>query len=139
MTLTVSDHITDAGLEHLRGLTKLRFLNISGNAITDQAFKVLGTMPNITTLYVGDNNKITGEELAQLRSLATLDLTRTAVSDQTLPQLYGLKSLFFLKLKGTKVTAVGIAALQKALPNCTIEWDRAAKTTMPQPAASGTK
>jgi hypothetical protein len=32
-----------------------------------------------------------------------------------------------LDLKGTKVTAAGIAKLQKALPKCKIEWNGEAK------------
>ena len=44
-----------------------------------------------------------------------------------------------LAATGTKVTPAAVAALQKALPNCKIEWDDPAKPKTPQPAASGTK
>lgn len=38
-------------------------------------------------------------------------------------RLTALKKLQHLDLRGTKVTAAGIAELQKALPKCQIEWD----------------
>jgi serine/threonine protein kinase len=44
-----------------------------------------------------------------------------AVSD--LSPLAGCKELTTLKATRTKVTAAGVAALQKALPGCKIEWD----------------
>ncbi len=48
-------------------------------------------------------------------------------------------ALVTLKVNFTKVTAAGVAALQKALPNCKIDWDDPAKPKTPEPAASGTK
>jgi hypothetical protein len=44
-----------------------------------------------------------------------------------------------LDVRSTKVTAAGVAALQKALPNCKIEWDNPAKPKSPEPAAAGMK
>jgi hypothetical protein len=50
------------------------------------------------------------------------------------------KSLIELRLSGLpKVTPAGVAALQKALPNCKIDWDDPSKPKTPEPAASGTK
>ena len=59
------------------------------------------------------------------------------------------KDLMILRANGTKVTPAQVAALQKSLPNCKIEWDDPAKPAAPKPpvvkpplekpAASGTK
>jgi hypothetical protein len=38
------------------------------------------------------------------------------------------------RVRGTKVTPAGVAALQKALPNCKIEWDDPAEAKTPAPA-----
>ena len=46
------------------------------------------------------------------------------------------KQLKTLTAKKTQVTAAGVAALQKALPDCKIEWDGAAKPKTTEPAAS---
>jgi hypothetical protein len=47
-----------------------------------------------------------------------LNLYGTRVSDAGLKHLAGLSSLKELDLTGTQVTADGVAALHKALPNC---------------------
>jgi hypothetical protein len=44
-----------------------------------------------------------------------------------------------LQLHGSKVTAAAVAALQKALPNCKIEWPAEGQFYTPRPAAVGTK
>jgi hypothetical protein len=42
------------------------------------------------------------------------------VTDAGLKQLAGLKSLQWLNLRGTQVTAAGVKKLQEALPGCQI-------------------
>jgi hypothetical protein len=58
-----------------------------------------------------------------LTNLDKLDLGHTDVSDAGLEHLHDLTNLKELDLTGTKVTAEGVAALQKALPKCKIERD----------------
>ncbi len=69
--------------------------------------------------------------------LMFLNCRDTTVSD--LSPLQDCKSLSSLSVKNTKVTAAGVAAVQKALPNCKIEWDDPAKPTTPEPATPSTK
>ena len=57
--------------------------------------------------------------------LILLNCDVTPVSDPS--PLENCKSLRSLNLKSTKVTAASVAALQKALPKCKIEWDGAGK------------
>ena len=48
----------------------------------------------------------------------------------------GAKTLTQLHISNANITAAGIASLQKALPNCQIEWDGAAPVgTLAPPAA----
>jgi hypothetical protein len=53
--------------------------------------------------------------------------------------LQDCRFLATLNLQETKVTAAQIAALQKALPNCKIEWDDPEKTTTSESATPSTK
>ncbi len=74
----------------------------------------------LTTLIIM-NTPVT--DLSPLRGmpLKSLSCLRTAVSD--LSPIHECRDLTTLDVRQTKVTAAGIAALQKALPNCKIEWD----------------
>ena len=63
--------------------------------------------------------------------LETLNIVETKVSDLT--PLKECKNLQALKLNGCRVTPAGVAELQKALPNCNIEWDGAKETKTPAP------
>ncbi len=53
--------------------------------------------------------------------LKSLILHTTLIAD--LSSLESCKSLMTLSIRNTKATPAGVAALQKALPNCKIEWD----------------
>ena len=69
-------------------------------------------------------------QIADLRPLEgmpldTLWCQQTNVSD--LSPLHGCRSLIWLKIQHTKVAPAQVVALQKALPNCKIEWDDPAK------------
>jgi hypothetical protein len=86
--------------------------------------------------------RFNGIQVSDLSPLAGMPLTslncpQTPVSDLApLEQCKHLKSLI---VTGTQVTAAGVAALAKSLPNCKIEWDDPAKPKTPEPAASGSK
>jgi len=69
--------------------------------------------------------------------LEVLSCQHSQVRD--LSPLEKCKDLRSLSLVGVKVTPASVAALQKALPNCKIEWDDPAKPKTPEPAASGKK
>ena len=90
--------VTDAGLEHLKGLTKLEVLDLAKVEITDAGL----------------------EHLKGLTQLQALFLNQTQVTDAGLEHLKGLTQLQELGLRNTKVTDDGINKLQRALPNCKI-------------------
>jgi hypothetical protein len=135
--------VTDAGLEHLKGLTRLRGLAIveakatgvgleplKGMAqlqtldfdltpITDVGLKYLKGLRHLQLLHLG-RTKVTDaglEHLKVLTQLRTLDLWDTQVTDAGLEHLKGLRQLETLSLKRTRVTDGGVKRLQQALPN----------------------
>jgi hypothetical protein len=86
--------VTDAGLVHLKGLTRLRTLWLEGTGVTDAG-------------------------LAHLRGASELNNLRlqgTGITDDVLPLLRGMTNLNELRLQGTRVTDAGVHELRKALP-----------------------
>ena len=104
--ILVGTKVTDAKLEHLKGLTQLQTLNLMGAKITDAGLA----------------------HLKGLTQLQTLTLDGTRVTDAGLAHLKGLTQLQQLYVGSTQVTDAGIDDLKKALPNCSITpWTRKAK------------
>jgi hypothetical protein len=92
-------HITDAGLEHLKGLHRIESLNLSGNSeVTDAGIQYMQGFAN----------------------LAWLGIDGTQVTDVGLEYLKRLPNLRALNLGDTKVTGEGVKRFQQALPNCDI-------------------
>jgi len=96
--ILTGDQVTNAELEHLKALNRLRIVWITDAAVTEAGLGHLAGLP-------------------QLRALV---LNETAVTDSWLEHLAGLSQLDELDLIDTKVTDAGVAKLQQALPNCTI-------------------
>jgi hypothetical protein len=78
--------VTDATLEHLRGLADLRELDLNGTQVTDGGLAVLKTLPKLASLRLR-GTKITDagfrEHLLPLAHLRDLDLQETAVKSGT--------------------------------------------------------
>jgi hypothetical protein len=94
------NHVTDAVLRELRGLTELSVLYLRGcTLVTDVGVR----------------------ELRDLSALRTLDLVGcTHVTDVGLQHLMSLTALSELCLQGTSTTRAGRNALKAALPALTI-------------------
>ncbi len=97
-----SRNLTDAGLEHLKGLGKLEQLWLGGTAVTDVGLAYL----------------------AGLASLQSVDLASTKVTDAGLVHLKGLDGLIELSLRQSEVTQAGYMDLRGALIRCQIAWER---------------
>ena len=82
--------ITDAGLVHLRGLTKLQYLDLGDTRIADAGLVHLEGMAN----------------------LQLLDFSGTRTTDAGLVHLKGLKKLQTLWLRGTRITDAGLVHLK---------------------------
>jgi len=90
--------VTDADLEHLKGLASVKKLSLP--------------------------YQITDTGLVHLKGLTKLEDLRlffTKISDAGLEHLKSLTKLEKLDLEVTQVTDAGIAGLQKVLPNCEIK------------------
>jgi internalin A len=106
-------HVTDAGLACLRGMTRLRNLELIGTDVSDAGLKHLGQMTGLESLGL-PQTKVTGAGLAHLGKMAHLKSLRlfgTPMTDVGLGQLRGMVSLQDLRLGGTRTTDAGLANL----------------------------
>jgi hypothetical protein len=109
--------VTDAGLVHLKGLTRLQSLNLNGLPVTDAGLDAVKDLPNLGGLYL-DSTRVRGPGLGRLKSLpglAVLYLDRSSVTDDGLRHLKGASNLQVLSLAGVPLTGQGLTHL-KALP-----------------------
>ncbi len=84
-----------------------------------------------TTTKVSDLSPLRGMPLTAMHCVYT------KVTDVS--PLRECQQLTSLNIEHNRITPAQVAALQKALPNCKIEWDDPAKPATPAPAPSGTK
>ena len=108
--------VKDAGLGHLKGLTKLANLDLRNTRVSDAGLKHLRGLTNLLTLYL-DGTQVSDAGLAHLKGsgndhLLHLGLGGTQVSDAGLEHLKGLTSLGVLNLSGTQVGDTGLAYLK---------------------------
>ena len=82
--------LTDAAIERVKGLTKLRELDLSGSKITDAALR----------------------QLARFKHLECLDLDDTQITDAGLKSLKPLRGIQELSLSNTKITDAGLDELK---------------------------
>ena len=115
--------VTDAGLTHIRGLTRLEGLSLGGTQVTDAGLAHLQGLTQLKVLFL-DGTQVTDAGLLHVRDLTRLGwlyLDSTQVTDAGLVHVRGLTRLEQLYLNNTQVTDAGVAKLQRALPNCRIE------------------
>ncbi len=106
--------VTDAGLVHLKGLTKLQGLDLQGSEVTDAGLEHLKGLTELQTLDLW-RTKLTGAGLVHLRGLTKLQLlemSETKVTDAGLEHLKALTRLEALSLGSTKVTDAGLEHLK---------------------------
>jgi Leucine Rich repeat len=119
---------TDTALQQVAKLTLVQQLHFNLCEATPAGLRPLTKLLKLDLLNFGDSEKIGNDHLevvGEMTRLASLSLSQTAVTDAGLPHLRKLVKLEVLYLRGTKVTAAGVADLQKALPECKIDWDGA--------------
>jgi hypothetical protein len=115
--------VTDAGLEHLKGLTNLEVLSLGYTQVTDAGLEHLKGLVNLRELdlfqtQVTDAGLVYLKEMAELRQL---HLGATRLTDAGLRHLAGLTNLKRLWLNWEiPVTHDGVEELRRALPNCEI-------------------
>ena len=90
----------DAAVLPLAQLPTLRFVELSGNQISDSNLQVLRELPRLEALF----------------------LDSTMVSDRSIDVLSELSTLRFLDVRRSRMTAEGVARLRTALPLCKVQW-----------------
>ncbi|MCC6419073.1 MAG: protein kinase [Gemmataceae bacterium] len=92
------ERVSDAGVNHLRGLKQLHLLDLAHTRLGDEGLKPLANLSNLRTLYLGN----------------------TRVTDAGVDTLARMKTLTVLSVNGTQITSAGVEKLRKALPRCKI-------------------
>jgi len=113
--------ITDAGLVHLSGMTRLEWLDLTGCKITGRGLASLQEMKQLKRLCLGwtQVDDIGLEVIAGFPKLESLELHQTRVTDAGLVHLRDLKNLRKLSVIGTAVTPQAVDELKKAIPTLT--------------------
>ena len=113
-----SGGLTDAGLDHLRGLHDLVDLKLGGKQIRGSGFQALRDLTGLRTLVI--RNAPVGdaafEHIEGLTKLECLSLDGTHVTDAGLAHFQTLKNLRELNLSWTHVTDKGLKQLAEELP-----------------------
>lgn len=142
--------VTDEGLKFLCGLTKLKRLDLQESNISSNGLKHVGALANLEILLLGDiafdvsdvafldkltrleslairkaglQDRDTGplvDRLSKLQNLVSLDLSRNAISDDSIKELVRLKRLKKLRLHDTNISDRGVNELGQELEGCTI-------------------
>ncbi|MDB5313540.1 MAG: Regulatory sensor-transducer, BlaR1/MecR1 family [Gemmataceae bacterium] len=126
--------ITDAGVGHLAGLTKLQKVHFSNGKLGDDALAVFGRLPAIRELSL-QGNSISDDGLKHLAGLKQLrslwvGMSRRPITDAGARHLAGLTALEELDLQKAQLTDAGVAALKdlKELRSLYLRGDREAIT-----------
>jgi hypothetical protein len=107
--------VTDAGLFHLKGLTNLSALDLAGTQVTDSGLVHLKGLSNLTALSLIESTDVTGAGFVHLNGLTKLsivNLRRTQFTDAGLGHLKALTNLTSPDLMDTRVTDAGLAHLK---------------------------
>jgi hypothetical protein len=114
--------ITDVGLQHLKDLKDLEVLWLWGTNITDAGLDNLHGLTNLKRINFG-RTPISDAGLARLKglnALRELHMAETPVTDAGLDTLKGLSKLEFVNLQDTKVSDAGAKAFAVTHPKCKI-------------------
>jgi len=101
------------------------------NAIPSTPFQITGVSLHQKDVGIHNIKDADVARFADLKRLKKLNLDGAAITDAGLAHLEPLSVLRDLKLRGTQVTSTGVEKLQKALPECKIEWSTALRTSAP--------
>lgn len=106
--------ITEADLEYLKGLTKLRRLGLVDTRLSDVGLKRLEGISTLENLHL-DENPITDaglDHLQKLTKLKELGLGQTKITDAGLERLKTFKELQALHLQRLRITDAGLKHLK---------------------------
>ena len=114
---------SDRGLSRLKGLEKLESLDLGGLSITADGLKdAASRFQALRHLNLSETWVVNADLrfLVAARSLESLALRDTVISDRGIAAISRLKSLRRLWIERTRISEKGVEALQAALPDCEI-------------------
>jgi hypothetical protein len=107
-------NVTDTGIKHLSGMKELKNLSLQLVPITDAGLKTLSGFTKLEWLWL-QHAKITDQglgELKPLQNLKELSLSHVKIGNAALVHLTGLRKLENLFINDTKVTNIGLFRLK---------------------------
>ena len=124
--INLEGHVLDKSLwNHVAVLNKeVRSVWLSETNVTDAELRYLRSFRRIEHLSLY-NTRVTSEgieAISNLTSLKTLIISNSLVDDRAVPSLVKLNGLTGLNVRGTRISAAGIAQLCSALPTCRIYY-----------------
>jgi hypothetical protein len=120
-----SPGFTDASLPKLVGLTALQSLNLSDSRIKGPGLASLAVLPRLSYLVLGPNDfdAVELQHLGGLASLRSLMFYKSTLSAEVPDLLERLQRLETLELVETPLPAPRLAALKKAMPTTSINYE----------------
>jgi hypothetical protein len=112
-------------LKLLERLSQLESVKLSGTGVTDAMLEHLRGLHQLKCVQLGGCHQITDaglEHLKGLSQLRELDLSETQVTVAGIARLSGLSQLRRIDVRGTKAIGEGVEKLQQAFPRHKIEW-----------------
>ncbi len=113
--VAIRSDIGDEQIARLMQLTQLKWLALSGTAVTDQAFEQISALPYLQRLWLG-RTQVTDRALQSLvncETLTHLAIEGTAISDAGLARIAPLPRLKFLSLGSPYISADGLSRLKQ--------------------------
>jgi hypothetical protein len=124
--------ISESGYQSLRQFTVLESLDLSGGrhrgftTLKEDAVEAVASLKQLRVLKLG-HVRFPAKTMALLATLPKVERLNLEfspeVADDALRHLASWKSLRWVDLHGTKVTAEGVASLRKQRPECKILWE----------------
>jgi hypothetical protein len=123
-----ADAVTD--LSPVRALAGLKSLSCYGGGAGNAKLSDLSPLHGMSLRAL----RCGGSKVSDLKPVEGMPLTSLFCSESQVSDLSPLlqcKDLSTLNVRKTQVTPAQVAALQKALPNCKIDWDDPSKPLLP--------
>lgn len=114
-SLAISSRVSPDALKHIKALTSLEYLNISGKELTDDKLEIVGQMPWLTQLSIAQLSRTQSlRYIAKLKSLRYLNLqaVRDRRLDENLKYISDLTELEEVNFENSLIGDAGLAHMR---------------------------